>query len=453
MNVVITANSPGEVASWLRPLVEALARLAPEARIRVCLTPCTFATGAEEQVVRSIPGVTSVYRPSQTVAWALWGRRPADMAGESNSPGVVLFLGGDPFYAVLLGRRTRWPVAAYTEGRASWQGAIRRYFVPHEPARRRVLQQGVPPERVTVTGDLMLDGLTLRWPPEEGRELLGLGEGAGPVIGLFPGSRRHELHAALPFFLRTAARIGAWRPGARFAVAVSPFVTPQLLVAALGAGGLFSPPADKLTAALFGEGGADGYPWSPEHRSAWVEWVAGSGGEGSAAGAPAVRVLLVRGAAFDVAAASDVVLTIPGSNTAELAGLGVPMVVVLSLDHLQDVPLEGLPGLLSGVPWLGPAMRRRALERLDRKMPFLAWPNRRAGRMLVPELRKSGLTPKEVARAALDLVDDGERREELSRALRNVMGERGAAGRIAQACLDLAAASNKGLPARARARG
>lgn len=454
MNVVITANSPGEVASWLRPVVEAFGRLAPEARIRVCLTPCTFATGAEEQVVRSIPGVTSVYRPSQTVAWALWGRRPADMAGEGSGPGVVLFLGGDPFYAVLLGRRTRWPAAAYTEGRAPWKGAFRRYFVAHEPARQRVLQQGVAPERVTVTGDLMLDGLTLRWAPGKGRARLGLGEGPGPVIGLFPGSRRHELHAALPFFLRTAAQIAAWRPGARFAVAVSPFVTPQLLAAALGAGGLFSPPADKLTGALFGEGGADGYPWSPEHRSAWVEWVAGTEGEGPAAGARAVRVLLVRGAAFDVAAASDAVLTIPGSNTAELAGLGVPMVVVLSLDHLQDVPLEGLPGLLSGVPWLGSALRRRALERLDRRMPFLAWPNRRAGRMLVPELRKSGLTPKEVAQAVLDLVDDGERREALSRALRDVMGERGAAERIARECLELAlAAPGKGSSARARSRG
>lgn len=439
MNVVLTANSPGEVASWLRPMIAAFRDLAPEAALRVCLTPCNFATGAEEAVVRSLPGVTSVYTPRQTVAWAMLGKRPPDV--DRGGPGVVLYLGGDQFYAAALARRTGWPAAAYTEGRAAHQRRFQRFFVPDETARRRALAAGAAPERVHVVGDLMLDGLTLRWPLGEGRARLGLGNAAS-IVGLFPGSRRHELVNALPGFLEVAACLAARRSGIRFVAALSPFVTPDVLVEALTTGGLFTPPPDKLIEQLFGDEGAGaGYPWSPSHRSASVEWVAAGGGEG--APARGVEVLFVRGAPFDVAAMSDVVLTIPGSNTAELAGLGVPTVVVLALDRLQAMPLEGLPGLIGGIPVLGPAIRRKAIAHLDRKTPFLAWPNRRAGRMVTPEIRRPTLEAREVADAVAELLDDEERRRAIGAALKDVMGPRGAARAIAAGCLELAAAAHQ----------
>jgi len=140
-----------------------------------------------------------------------------------------------------------------------------------------------------------------------------------------------------------------------------------------------------------------------------------------------------------VAAASDVVMTIPGSNTAELAALGVPMVVAVPLDRLEEMPLEGLPGLLGNVPVLGRALRRRAIEGLIRKLPFASWPNRKAGREVVPELVKRGLTPQDMAQAVLRLLDDEPGRQRMAEELRQLMGEPGAARRIAAACLALAA--------------
>lgn len=418
-------------------MIAAFREAAPAAALRVCLTPCNFATGAEEAVVRSIPGVTSVYTPRETVAWALLGKRPRDM--EQGGPGVVLYLGGDQFYAAALGRRTGWPAFAYTEGRAAHQGRFRRFFVPDEKARQRALASGAAPDRVHVVGDLMLDGLTPRWPAGEARARLGLEEAAS-VVGLFPGSRRHEVVNAFPGFLQVAAALQSRRRGVRFAAALSPFVTPDVLVEALGTGGLFTPPPDKLVEQLFGDGGpGDGYPWSPEHRTARVEWVSVAAAEGTAA--RGVEVLLVRGAPFDVAAMSDVVMTIPGSNTAELAGLGVPMVVVLALDRLQEMPLEGLPGLIGGIPVLGPALRRKAIAHLDRKTPFLAWPNRRAGRMVTPEIRRPTLEPQAVADEVAALLDDEERRRGIAETLQQLMGPPGAARAIAAACLELAAAA------------
>lgn len=440
MNIVITANSPGEVASWLRPIVGAFQRHAPDARIHVCLAPCAYSTGAEEDVVRSIPGVSHVYPPRTTVAWALRGRRPAPLP--EGEPGVVLYLGGDQMYGVLLGWRTGWPAAAYIEGRPRWVRRFQRFFVPHDGARRQALRSGAPAEAVVLTGDLMLDGLTLRWPQAEGRKRLDV-PGEAPVVGLFPGSRRHELNRAFPLQMQAAAYLKAMRPHTRFLASISPFATRKVVTEALQREGLFSPTPEKLVATLFPEedGRAAGFPWSNEARSVWVEWMpqeAGAAAQRRRGRPGAVQVQLVRGAPYDVAASSDAVVTIPGSNTAELGGLGVPMVVALPLQYIQEIPLDGLPGLIGGVPLLGPAIKRRAIERLSRRVTFLAWPNRRAGRMIVPELRKDQLSAQEIAEAAADLLDDAQARESMARQLRETMGAAGASDRIATACLQLA---------------
>src|SRR5690606_1826713 len=124
---------------------------------------------------------------------------------------------------------------------------------------------------------LMLDGLTPRWPRDEGRAQLGLRNGNGPVVGFFPGSRRHEVRHAFPSFLQTAAHIASELPDARFAFALSPFVTPEVLLEALGDTGLYSPAGEKLVDALFegARGAGAGYPWSPEHRAVWLEYIPG----------------------------------------------------------------------------------------------------------------------------------------------------------------------------------
>lgn len=435
MNVVMTANSPGEVSSWLRPMVAAFRQARPEARIHVCLVPCNFASGSEADVARTIPGVSHVHSPAQTLAWALGGRWPRAVAKE---PGLVLFLGGDQVYGALLGRRTGWPAFAYTEGRAAWRGRYLRFFVPHAQARQKALSQGAQKDQVVEVGDLMLDGLLRRWPLEEVRERLEL-DSRRPVVGLFPGSRRFELVGAFPLMLQTASLLAGRRAGLQFVAALSPFVTREQLAEALAREGLFTPPPERLAAALFPEGEEEGagFPWSAQHRAVWVEWVpsrpAGEGGD-----LRSVRLLIVRGAPYDVAQASDLVLTLPGSNTAELAGLGVPMVVLVPGQLMDELPLEGLAGLITGIPWLGPALKRRIILSRAPKVPFTAWPNRRAGRAVVPEVRKLLVTADDVAQQVLALLDDDARRTRMSQELREIMGQPGAARRIAQICLELA---------------
>src|SRR5690606_21479958 len=111
MEFVLTANSPGEVSTWLAPVVRALREKTPGARISVFLVPCAFATGAEKAVVAAMPGVDRAFGPGEYWRHAL--AVPAVRGFERE--GAVLFLGGDPVHALWLGRRLGLPALAYME--------------------------------------------------------------------------------------------------------------------------------------------------------------------------------------------------------------------------------------------------------------------------------------------------------------------------------------------------
>ncbi|MBI2252403.1 MAG: lipid-A-disaccharide synthase, partial [Armatimonadetes bacterium] len=61
MQVLITANSPGELAGWAKPVIFALKKNNPELKIRIILLPCTFASGHEYTAAKEIKGVEEVY--------------------------------------------------------------------------------------------------------------------------------------------------------------------------------------------------------------------------------------------------------------------------------------------------------------------------------------------------------------------------------------------------------
>src|SRR5688572_7581878 len=69
--------------------------------------------------------------------------------------------------------------------------------------------------RVEFVGHPVLDALVDAPTREKARGELGL-EGASPVIGLLPGSRREEVQRLLPAMREAASRIAAVHPGARF---------------------------------------------------------------------------------------------------------------------------------------------------------------------------------------------------------------------------------------------
>ena len=393
VDILLTANGPGEVAGWLTPVARRLQRIrslpGSPLRLYAWVPPCNFASGRELEMVRALGGFDGVFGPRDMWRWLLLGRLPAGYRPARR--GLVLFLGGDLFYAAAAARRLGFPAVAYTEGRARWLGTYRRFLVPDARAAERARGMGAPAGAVEIVGDLVVDAVL------DATGAAGAGHDAtagqeAPVVGLFAGSRPVEVRWVLPLMLQAAEEISREMGGrVRFLVVRSPFV--------------------------------DG---------AWLE-------RGLATTAPEIRgaVEVVREDRRRAMARCTVALSVPGTVTAELAVLGVPTVTLLPLHKPELIPLEGLPGLLGAVPGLGPAVKRWVVRRAARRLGPISLPARRAGRPVGPEL-VGAFGPREVAAAAVALLRDERRRAELSRQLRLAMGPAGAADRVVRRALEQA---------------
>src|SRR5262249_55810670 len=84
----------------------------------------------------------------------------------------------------------------------------------------------------------------------------------------------------------------------------------------------------------------------------------------------------------EVAASAALALTLPGSVTAELAALGIPMVVVLPTGWGEVATLPGLAEYVGRAPVVGKYIKRAVRNRYLRSLKYVAHPNRRAMRMI-----------------------------------------------------------------------
>ncbi len=419
-DVVITTNSPGEVAAWVNPVVAELGRRAPAARISVFMPPCRYASGAEKSVVLQMPGIAAAAGPGDYLRYMLLGRIPAGF--RPGKRGVVLFLGSDLMHAVFLSRRLGFPAVAYTEGFVNWRGSFARFLVPYPFTRERLIARRTPPEKVRVVGNLMLDAVGARLSGAQREALLGRIR-PGPVVALFFGSRPFEIGFMAPFLLRAAELIAREAPEARFVSSISPFVSVEQLKSA-------------LTGPIPGRAEPGGVTSEVEGSGGLVLEAAGADLPGllSIESAGGIKITALRGFQYDIMEMADLALTIPGTNTAELAFLGVPMVVAFPLNKPEEIPLEGLAGMAGNVPALGPALKRALIRKLDKRIRFTAQPNIIAQEEIVPEIR-GVLQPLDVALPAIQLLRDPARREAISARLREVVGGRGAAGRVVEETL------------------
>ncbi|MEW6106640.1 MAG: hypothetical protein AB1563_09820, partial [Bacillota bacterium] len=215
--VVVVANSPGEISGWARPVVERLraleARVVPAfdgLAVVVVVPPCPFASGREAEVAAAIPGVDAVVAPSEYVKYALFGVVPKGLRPLAGGPGIVVHLGGDPMHSALLARRLGYPAVLYSDRTAGLVGSFARFMVEDARVEAKLRKKGVPAEKVTIVGNLMIDGVKADLDRDAARAVLGVGANA-PLVCLMPGSRRQQISYAMPFFLRVAEIVKRFR--------------------------------------------------------------------------------------------------------------------------------------------------------------------------------------------------------------------------------------------------
>jgi lipid-A-disaccharide synthase len=421
VDILILSNGPGELTTWVRPVVrslrEELGTDRSQVRISVILSPCPHATGKEVEIANSYGEVDRVQAAEHFFRFLLLGKTAEDW--DWRDRGVVLFLGGDRFFAVAIAKRLGYRSVIYVEWEANWVAWSDRFAVMKPETVTKVPQKYR--HKFTVVGDLMADvGRGREGEGERGRE----GEegevkipNSDELIGLLPGSKAAKLAQGVPLILASAERIQAVRPQTRFAIPVAPTV-------------------DLPTLAKFAN----------REQNPVIEVVQGTTAElimpeVAKSDRPILKTangleveLWTEFPAYELLSRCCLCLTTVGANTAELGALAVPMIVLLPSNQLDAMrSWDGLPGLLANLPALG-APLSKAINWLADKLladKLFAWPNIWAQAAIVPELRGK-LYPLDVAKFTLDLLADTEQLTAMRDRLRCVRGEPGAAQKLAR---------------------
>jgi lipid A disaccharide synthetase len=410
IDLLILSNAPGEVITWVRPVVKALRQVyaASPVRISVVLSPCPHASGREASVLKSFPEVDRVQAAEGFWPFLLWGKtvEPWDWSAK----GVVVFLGGDQFYAVMLGKRLGYAIVTYAEWSARWLPWIDRCGV----AQAALLQQ-IPQRwqnRVSVVGDLIAEAQSGEPGEKNMRAVLDLAD-AQELVAILPGSKAAKLAMGVPLGLAIADYFQQHRPQVQCIFPVAPTLSLQEL----------EPYANS-----------DQNPAFKAVRGSRARLVQPAEGLPYFLTEQGSRIWLWQDSpAYSLLSQCQLCLTTVGANTAELTALAAPMIVLLPTQMLEMIRAwDGLPGLLANNPLIGAIFAKVFNTWLIKKgLGFRAWPNIWAGKEIVPELVGT-LYAEDVGESAIALLENPEGLREMRTALSKLRGQPGAALKFAE---------------------
>ncbi|PZR57872.1 MAG: hypothetical protein DLM50_04890 [Candidatus Meridianibacter frigidus] len=401
--IAITANGPGEIAGWVRPLLTRLFEAQPALEVHLFLVPDDYATGREAQTVAGWFPQVHVYEGKATLRALLGagGGVPAKMD-------FVQYLGGDLMHAARLARRSGAAAATYKFSRPAYRELFVRAFAIDLRNVEELAKARVHRDRIVLTGNLAIDGALME------AELPAPSTAPRDGILILPGSRRYEVEQGIPFFFTVAAAIKRVRSDVEIAFGISPFTPMEDVRQAIAGGG--HPRVYAMPGRFMVEGG-----------QAYLT-----------DRAETVRFAVLRNA-LPAAKQARMVITMPGTKTIELAALGKAMLAVTPLNVAEMLAINGPLTYLNRLPVIGERLKRAVVVAAARRFTYFTQPNMDAGRALIAELRGT-LTPGRVATVALERFDDRAWLEDSAQALRSLYVEHaGAARRMARGILECAA--------------
>ena len=250
--------------------------------------------------------------------------------------------------------------------------------------------------RETLIGDLRVDAVTTACQqsrPHQTRATEGL------TLALFPGSRWIHLKASLGPFLKVCEQLKERHPKLEIILAASPFIDAQNLAQAA---------ANPIDLGL-------AYSRAHLHRDHLIS-------ENNTA----IEVLWAK--PYEAMARCDLALSLPGTNTAELAIANKATVVPLS--YRVPVGGGGLLGIVDRLPGLT-LVQDQLRRRKKQQLKFVALPNQIAGRSIVPELMVQD-NLENLVELLSSLLQNPSRRREIADQSREVMGPVGASEKLLQ---------------------
>ncbi len=410
--IIFVSNGPGELATWVKPLAKELHKqfelkpksLSSSRSLNLVLVPCPNATGSENVVAKTWMQFEKIIKAKNF--WKLI-LNPNEF-GSWPSKGVVIFLGGDQFWSVLLSARLGYLHMTYAEWIVRWPCWNDRILAMSDKilyALPKRLQ-----ERCSVIGDLTAD-LTETAKIDDPLP-------SGKWIALMPGSKSAKLKIGIPFFLDVADRISKLMPDCKFLIPLAPTTNIDEIK-------YFS--SNKNTIAREYKSGIKSIVTANNKEKRGVLITKNS----------TVILIQEKHPAYDDLSQCDLAITTVGANTAELGSLNIPMIVVVPIQHISVMEAwDGLIGLIGRLPifkwFLGLLINYLKM----RNRGFMAWPNISAKRMIVPE-RIGKVTPKQIAQEAIDWIKSPSRLTGQKEDLQALRGKKGATKKFCQEIINL----------------
>ena len=415
--IIFVSNGPGELATWVKPLAKQLHKqiaLRPKANsssisLNLVLVPCPNGTGYEnltakkwllfEKIIKAKNFWKLIFQPYQFGSWP--------------SKGLVIFLGGDQFWSVLLSARLGYLHMTYAEWIARWPFWNDRILAMSEKIIHKLPKR--IHHRCSVIGDLTAD-LTETAKIDDPLP-------SGKWIALMPGSKSAKLKILIPFFLDVADKISKLMPNSKFLIPLAPTTT-----------------IDEIQ--YFG---SSKNPITKQYKSRIRSLTKANNQEtrGVLTTKNSTIILIQeKHPAYSDLSQCDLALTTVGANTAELGSLNIPMIVVVPTQHILVMEAwDGFLGLIARLPIFKRVLGLLISFLKMRKRGFMAWPNIFAKRMIVPE-RVGNITPHQIAEEAIDWINSPSRLFGQKEDLKEIRGNKGATKKFCQLIIDLLAEKN-----------
>ncbi len=389
--LILLVNGPGELYTWVRPLLRELRALKANTRVVLGLLPCPFASGYERRIAQSLE-VDAVASVAECLEFMAGGRKPSAFQGGSS--GLVIGLGGDVAFPGRIGSRLGYPAWRYSF-EPYWNANLERLLVHDAKTLEKALKAGARAENI---GNLTADALALETATRDQN---------GFDVLLVPGSRAFQVVHLLPYFAGAAQLIAARVPQARFFVPRSTLIQEEVWLEAISG----------VKALDFG-----GVPMRLEGDTLITP--------------TGVRLeIIAEEQRYQHMKTCAVAITSPGTNTLELGIAGAPSVVCMPLQKMELIPIENPLRYLQAIPIIGKPLKRKLVTAYLERFKFVALPNMLSDEAIQPELR-GHITIEQIAQAALNILEQPTERARIGARLEATMPKAGAARALAVRLLE-----------------
>ena len=337
---MITVNGPGELYYWAMTLLESIVANKVPIQVWIFLTPCQFSSGYEQKVLQENQIVTKVFSPNETKQ-ICWGKKSLSFPQR----GLILFLGGDIFNAVLLKKKSGYPLWVYGS-HLRWPKHVDLYLARFlcDYNRHQFPQK-------EFIGDLLYSYVIQKKSMvEKGEQCFYQGE---PRILFLPGSRLFAYEYLIPFYRKIADLLLPIFPKSSFAL---------------------------------------GFPSYYSKKDVPNDYV------------KSMKIPYYFGVTSQLMFQSDIAIAVPGSSNLELFYRKKKTLIILPLDsNSQNIPLTGIPEFIGKIPRMGPMIKKMIINTMNKRKKWVSLPNIIMDREIFPELRGK-IMPEQTAHKIVDMI-------------------------------------------------